>query len=794
MPSDGLAIALLRRYERTGALADVDEAIEVARQALAQIPEGHPDRAARLSLLGYALSSRYERTGMAADLDMAIDFGRQAVAAGPRGAEDSANVANDLGNALMDRYQRTGAVQDLDEAVGRFGQAVALTPATHLSYPLLLSNLAAGWLRMYEHSMSAADLDEAILAALKAVEATPAGYPDLAMRLSNLALIEIRQSQRTSSRAYLDAAISDYRKAAELRTAPAHIRAKAARDWGAAAGVGEDWTAAVAGFTAAVTLLSRVASRDLTRADQEFWLSGFAGIGLEAAAYCLEAGRPEPAVELWEQGRGVLLGQALDLRTDVTRLAEQQPQLAADFTHLRDELDVARQTGMAGTVPPGGARAEPPGGAGTEPPESDGTGVGRGNSATHDAMIERRRELADNFDDLIERIRSQPGFGRFLLPPSYADVARLASSGPLVLINVNYGRSDALLITPGNLDVVSLPELTPQTVHDQVTSLFPALDDADNPSDGPSGHPPDEERLARILEWLWDAVTGPVLTRLGISGPPPRDGDWPRLWWCPAGPLAFLPLHAAGYHDTRFDSSPRTVLDRVISSYTPTMRALSYARRPSAGASVNPGATVGPGERRVLVVAMPHTPGAPDLPGAAQETALLRGLFGDLATIADTATTATHNGVLAALPQCTWTHFACHGISYAADPSASQLLLHDYRQKPLTVLDIARLHLDDAQLAYLSACSTALTGAALPDEAIHLASAFQLAGYRNVIATLWPIADRSATRIAANVYNALAGDATAGSAATALHHAIRGMRAIFPARPAMWAAFTHHGA
>jgi hypothetical protein len=526
----------------------------------------------------------------------------------------------------------------------------------------------------------------------------------------------------------------------------------------------------------------------LTRGDQEFWLSGFAGIGPEAAAYCLEAGKPEHAVELWEQGRGVLLGQALDLRTDVTRLAGQHPRLAADFTRLRDELDVAGQTGMAGTVPPPGAGTEQPGGGGTEVPESDGTGAGRRKPAAHDAMIERRRELADNFDDLIERIRSQPGFGRFLLPPAYAEVARLASSGPLVLINVNYGRSDALLVTPGDLDVVSLPELTPRAVHDQVTSLFPALGDADNPSGGLSGRPPDEERLTRILEWLWDAVTGPVLTRLGITGPPPRDGDWPRLWWCPAGPLAFLPLHAAGYHDSsRFDSSPRTVLDRVISSYTPTMRALSYARRPSAGANVSPD------ERRVLVVAMPHTPSAPDLPGAAQETALLRGLFGDLATIADTATTATHDGILAALPQFTWTHFACHGISYAADPSASELLLHDYRQKPLTVLDIARLHLDDAQFAYLSACSTALTGAALPDEAIHLASAFQLAGYRNVIATSWPIADGPAGRIAANVYNALAEDVTAGSAATALHHAIRGMRAIFPARPAMWAAFTHHG-
>ncbi|WP_216651350.1 CHAT domain-containing protein [Actinomadura litoris] len=37
---------------------------------------------------------------------------------------------------------------------------------------------------------------------------------------------------------------------------------------------------------------------------------------------------------------------------------------------------------------------------------------------------------------------------------------------------------------------------------------------------------------------------------------------------------------------------------------------------------------------------------------------------------------------------------------------------------------------------------------ALADEAIHLAAAFQLAGYRGVIGTLWPVADRPAVRFA----------------------------------------------
>ena len=71
------------------------------------------------------------------------------------------------------------------------------------------------------------------------------------------------------------------------------------------------------------------------------------------------------------------------------------------------------------------------------------------------------------------------------------------------------------------------------------------------------------------------------------------------------------------------------------------------------------------------------------------------------------------------------------------------------------MVDVARLRLDDAELAFLSACSTARPGCRLTDEAIHLASAFQLAGYRHVIGTLWPIGDQHAVDIADDIYTAL---------------------------------------
>jgi hypothetical protein len=39
-------------YERTGEMADLEEAIKVARQAVDSIPNDHPDRAGRLNNLG----------------------------------------------------------------------------------------------------------------------------------------------------------------------------------------------------------------------------------------------------------------------------------------------------------------------------------------------------------------------------------------------------------------------------------------------------------------------------------------------------------------------------------------------------------------------------------------------------------------------------------------------------------------------------------------------------------------------------------------------------------------------
>ena len=93
----------------------------------------------------------------------------------------------------------------------------------------------------------------------------------------------------------------------------------------------------------------------------------------------------------------------------------------------------------------------------------------------------------------------------------------------------------------------------------------------------------------------------------------------------------------------------------------------------------------------------------------------------------------------------------------------------------LTLSDIIKLQLDNAELAFLSACETATGDKKLEEEAVHLAAGMLLAGFHGVIATMWTIEDAIAVEIADETYRLLFKEYNADSthAAEALHFAVR---------------------
>lgn len=152
-----------------------------------------------------------------------------------------------------------------------------------------------------------------------------------------------------------------------------------------------------------------------------------------------------------------------------------------------------------------------------------------------------------------------------------------------------------------------------------------------------------------------------------------------------------------------------------------------------------------------------------------------------------------------ALADHAYVHFACHGVTSAETPSASRLLVHDHRTRPLTVLDISRLHLSRARLAVLSACYTARGTSDLADEAIHITSALQLAGYPHVVGTLWHVNDLIASRIAIAFHAELLQHRSGATpdprrSAAALHHVIRDFREAYLDTPTLWVGHVYAGA
>jgi len=159
----------------------------------------------------------------------------------------------------------------------------------------------------------------------------------------------------------------------------------------------------------------------------------------------------------------------------------------------------------------------------------------------------------------------------------------------------------------------------------------------------------------------------------------------------------------------------------------------------------------------------------------------------------DPGSEPTATRVLAELPHHAWVHLSCHGSQDVDDPTASAFWLAD---GPLRITDlIEQRNPGPRELAFLSACETATGSPRTLDEALHLAAAMQLLGYRNVLATLWSIYDSPAPDIADTVYATLTttGRPDTNHAAHALHYAVAALRARHPTDPLAWAPYLHIG-
>ncbi|MER7891059.1 CHAT domain-containing protein [Micromonospora sp. NPDC094482] len=825
-----LGLTLQALFGRTEDLATLTEAIAVLRQAVEATPPGHSDRPMALTNYASALNRRVElavnrplpaggsgATDPERDARTAVEMLREALELARREAEpeEYARILGTFVLAQLLRHWLTGDAAALDEAITLPVPEWDALPEASPDRYRLLTNLGNALLLRFRDSRSGRDAVRLLAAYRAAVAALPTGHPDRTMCLSNLAgaietiarppdVPDAARPADSADRATVPAGHPDdvalpvvdlaeaaaaLRDAAAVEAAPSVLRAHAAARYAAHAAAAGDLPAALDGYATAIELIDLFAWHGMDPDDQARLLARFPGLAGDAAAVAIALDRPERAVELLEYGRGVLLTRAHDAGADLAVLRGRASRLADQLDRVQSELDGFDPSPAWTTSGPASPSFPEP-----ASPDLSGPPSVSGPAVASIPAPERRHELATRRRELLAEIRRLPDLAGFLRPPPFADLARAADAGPVVLVNVADRRCDALVVGAGRVEVVPLPELTAAELVVRAAVFLTAI--AEVTGAAPGGVPPapdgvpvasgaaaERDRMAarrqisETLDWLWRVVAAPVLDTLGGVTAPAAGSDWPGLWWCPTGVLTLLPLHAAAPL-----GGGAGVLDRVVPSYTASLRALRRARdaTPSAAPPVN----------SALVVGMPQTPGLTDLPGVAREEAIVRRHLTHVRSL--TGPAATPAAVLAALPERPVAHLSCHGTQDLTAPTRGRLALAG---GPLQVRDLWRPAGASAALAVLSACDTVRGGAALPDEALTLGTAFQLAGFRHVIGSLWSISDALTVQLCAELYAGLAvpGGIDPERAAPALHHAVRQLRAALPGLPELWAGYLHIG-
>ena len=515
--------------------------------------------------------------------------------------------------------------------------------------------------------------------------------------------------------------------------------------------------------------------RQVTRPtdSREKWqkdLATFSGLASRTASVHLKTGRsPLEALQALESGRGIIASLMMDVRWDISRLQNINLLLWQVYKEMGLQLAAFNNA---------------------------------------DAPLisveekEHRQFTLKKLNELQDKIRQYPGFERFLLPPTEDEILGLAQDGPLVCFNVNNISSEAFLVTTTGVQTLHLPNLKESNIQRSLRMFASrgnrsrrdaSLCDSDDEEE------PSTSDLTAELVSLWKHAVRPVLEQLGFLGQKDPPQSLPRIWWVGGGPMALVPLHAAGEHTL---GSTENTLSHVTSSYAPTLKALQYSRsRPKPHFTYMNSRS----ELEMVIISMPTTPEGYKALRVTEEVAAAQENSEDWRNITS-LDRPSRESALKALEHCDIAHFACHATADQLQPMQSALLLGRDVLERLTLEDIMKMDIDNrghAPVAYLSACSTAeIKVRNLADESIHLASAFQLAGFMHVIGTLWAADDDAAVEIAGKFYKGLElydrqlfDQRESGSVAYALHYAVQHYRNI-PGNSmavAKWAPFIHLG-
>ena len=468
-----------------------------------------------------------------------------------------------------------------------------------------------------------------------------------------------------------------------------------------------------------------------------------------AFSCAVKHGDLEMAVELLEQGRGILWNQLARLDISIAALESQGNEgreLGKKFTRLSADLRKHSQ------------------GSGSK-------------------EVDPYWRIQEEWQFVVDKIRCRDGFSRFLLPPLFEDLREAAECGPVIVVNASKCTCDALIVLHTQPSVHVPLNCSREDVAHLCLQFSQLIQD-------PEAYTENRESwVKKLLRDVWTTVVEPIITVLQddvqlIMGS--------RIWWCPMSKFTSLPLHAAG----PYRKGKKNLMDIYVSSYAPSLSALVRARAHARSRRATRGASESAKVISFAAVGQAQPSADLHLRELPQVESEIRRIRDETSIPLDvtfdivTGDAATIEGAVQAFQDHHWVHLACHGSQHATKPFESWFAMGE---GPLTLMRIIRERYMYSEFAFLSACHTAVGDKSTPDEVLHLAAGMQFAGFNGVIGTLWRVDDATAHQVVTPFYREMFRHPVIDSehAAAALNVAVMELAKELPLEK--WIMFVHIG-
>ncbi|WP_344835924.1 hypothetical protein [Kribbella ginsengisoli] len=376
------------RFQRTGSLVDLDSAVAYQSEVADLLDDHHAEAGIALTEIATTRLTRYRYLGSLRDVEAVMEFAGRALSSPDEQMRARALACQAQALQIRAEWQRCRDMEDAEaSALSAVSLAKEALAKTALEDPLRADRyqiLASSWTVVYSltgSSEAAAGVEVNLAAAQRLLAPDDSRVPFIAVGLAGHlvrladgrlpeAIASLRAVEaaahppdplwtataRTLIAALVTAGLDGDRSAADevagLLQMLAEVRTMSSGElvisalYAAEALLDIGHPAAADSYAAATGRLAAAAWHGLDRVSQEGQLSEFvgatsefSGVATAAAAAQLEGANPARAVELLEEGRGVLWSHLLRYRYSRTELLTHNPRIANRLTEIAAVLD-----------------------------------------------------------------------------------------------------------------------------------------------------------------------------------------------------------------------------------------------------------------------------------------------------------------------------------------------------------------------------------------------------------------------------------------------------------------------